>query len=177
MHIKYNFEQNTMPANVRCFGYGSPPSYAAFPTQPIGVLKRVHGALLTSITFIGGNDTIPFLSVDSIRRFLDTLIKVDAITAEMPVLDRWLVGKGTKNPPTELTDVIRDGSEKLDPVAGAERLKIAASKVIWFEQKDDCRTDFLFCKPTKLARLPIFLTTDMVADHLPQMYEEGINSL
>lgn len=179
LQIKQYFDRQTQsaPIDVRCFGFGSPPSYAAIPTQPIGVLKRIHAAMIKSVSFVIGNDTIPFLSVDSVRRFLDTLQKVDDITKGLNIKDRLLIGAGKKAAPPELVDVVEDGSVDLDPVSGAERLKIAATYVFWLEQVDGPIFDAVVCKPARLSRLPILLKQDMVFDHFPQKYEEGLEGL
>lgn len=176
--------------NLRCIGFACPPVYGPPLSSPPAMPKamsfqRIKRAIGNTVCFINGEDIIPFMSVDAIRRLADTLNKVDTIIDNMNPIDRFLIARGLKGAPKELVSIVQDGSVMLESLPGAERLKIPAIVVMWMDDattatKDNdgtVTTDVIMCVPTKLSNLSMLLADNFILDHLPPRYEERFEDL
>jgi hypothetical protein len=66
----------------------------------------------------------------------------------------------------------------LRAVDGEHNMIIPARRVVW------CKHDFISkkcdafsCDPEKIAQGNIFLTSDMISDHMPENYEDALDSI
>jgi hypothetical protein len=186
-YVNHPFAQE---GRLQCFGFACPPVYGQPLSSPPSMHKlmgfqRVKRAIANTVCFINGEDVVPFLSIDSIRRLSDMLDKVDAVTEHLNPIDRFLIARGLKEVPKELVSIVQDGSLELNPIPGAERLKIPALVVMWMDDataRDDddesaITTDVVLCRPSKLSNLSILLADEFILDHLPPRYEERFEDL
>eukprot|EP00547_Thalassionema_nitzschioides_P013082 CAMPEP_0194262378 /NCGR_PEP_ID=MMETSP0158-20130606/46511_1 /TAXON_ID=33649 /ORGANISM="Thalassionema nitzschioides, Strain L26-B" /LENGTH=598 /DNA_ID=CAMNT_0039002533 /DNA_START=147 /DNA_END=1943 /DNA_ORIENTATION=- len=99
---------------MRCFAYASPPVYTP--------LEHTPTAASITTNFIHENDSVPFLSVDSIRHLCTSLVSVDDFShKEMTRSERYKVILGLKDVPTNLVSV-DDFSHK--EMTRSERYKV-----------------------------------------------------
>jgi Lipase (class 3) len=180
------------PREVRCVGFGCPPVFGAPVSSPsmqgmVG-FQRTKTALSKIMCFINGQDAIPFLSVDAIRRLAHMMQEVDEFTKTLYPTDVALMVRGLKTMPPELVQIVVNGSKALPQVSGAERLKIPGQYVLWM---DDCaaaamtrdnhverkKSDVVCCRPSELSNLAIHLSDQFIADHMPPRYEERIGDI
>ena len=186
MGIKLNFDAHPLAKHgLQCFGFGCPPVFGMSMNSPTmqGMVgfQRLKKAIANTVCFINGEDIVPLLSIDSIRRLADMLEKVDEITETLNPLDRLLMARGIKEPPEELVAIVKDGSAELAPLPGTARLKIPARFVVWMgdaaANDEDTTSDVVLCKPSKVANLSIHLADEFMFDHLPPRYEERFEDL
>jgi hypothetical protein len=177
MGVKLNFDAHPISSDLQVFGYACPPVYGS-PTDCPTLMQapafnRVQHAIANTVCFIGGEDVVPFLSIDAVRRLSDVLYKVDEITETMNPWDKVLLARGLKEPPEQILEIVKDGSKDLEPLPGAERLKIPALFVPWMDDsEEEGSTDVAFCRPGKISNLSILLANEFVLDHWPPRYEE-----
>ena len=131
---------------------------------------------------MNGEDVIPFLSIDAIRRLAGMLNQVNAITETLNPMDQLLMSRGLKKPPDELVRTVKEGSTNLQPLPGAERLKIPGRFVVWMDNaaEDNAQaptSDVVLCRPSKISNLAIRLADEFILDHLPPRYEERFKDL
>eukprot|EP00541_Cyclophora_tenuis_P019289 CAMPEP_0116549842 /NCGR_PEP_ID=MMETSP0397-20121206/5101_1 /TAXON_ID=216820 /ORGANISM="Cyclophora tenuis, Strain ECT3854" /LENGTH=121 /DNA_ID=CAMNT_0004074617 /DNA_START=823 /DNA_END=1188 /DNA_ORIENTATION=+ len=106
------------------------------------------------------------------------MTKIDGKASLHSALDRGAFARGWKDDHVhEEVKAIVTESIVLDKVAGAERLKVPARGVFWFQKKDGNNWDRACCDPEELSKLPILVSLDMVTDHLPREYEKGMESV
>lgn len=177
---------------VRCIGFGCPPVFGAPVCSPcmkemVG-FQRIKTALSKIVCFINRHDVVPFLSVDSIRRLVHMLERVDALTQTMNPIELALIVRGMKAPPREMVQIVEDGSKALPQVGGAERLKIPGRFVLWMDDapNDETSNDaewnlgnsiVVCCRPSDLSNLAIRLSDQFIADHMPPRYEVRIKDI
>ena len=184
MGIKLNFEAHPLVRRgLQCFGFGCPPVFGLQANSPtihrrLG-FRRVEDVIVNTVCFINGEDTVPFLSMDSIRQLADILEKVDKITEKLNPLDRLLMAQGIKEPPEDLVSIVKDGPTELVPLPGAARLEIPARFVVWMDDaandQETTSADVLLCEPSKVSNLSIHLADEFIIDHF--RYEERFEDL
>merc|ERR1712165_428103 len=147
--------------------------------------ERITDSMAKIYSFIHENDCVPFLSVDAIRRLLDTVLDVDKF-ATLPFA-KPLMAAGLIGVPDDLKNTIIQ-ERSLEPVKGGQPLAIPSKFLMWMQyfrddEKDRPMYDFQFCRPEKenghigTNDLNILLDEDMISDHMPPNYERAINSI
>jgi hypothetical protein len=185
--IKLHFDGHPLVRrNIHCFGFGCPPVFGSPVSSPsmqgmVG-FQRVKKAFARTVCFINGEDVIPFMSIDAIRRLATMLIQVDAITATLSPIDQLLLSRGLKKPSDDLNRIVKDGSINLKPLPGAERLKVPGRFVVWMDNAvednpQSTKSDVVLCRPSKISNLAIRLADEFILDHLPPRYEERFKDL
>ena len=185
--IKLHFDGHALGRNVRCFGFGCPPVFGSPVSSPsmqgmVG-FQRVKKSFARTVCFMNGQDVIPFLSMDAIRRLADMLNQVDAITETMNPIDQLLLSRGWKEPTDDLVGIVKNGSSDLAPLPGAARLKIPGRFVVWMDKAVETNhaqartSDVVLCQPSKISNLAIRLADEFILDHLPPRYEERFKDL
>lgn len=172
---------------IQCFGFACPPVFfvpaSAIATDnqaPIdnGSNDSLHcddfglqQSLDRAICFITESDVIPFLSIDSVRRFASVLAAVDKYTETLNPLEQVVVAWGEGKLPLHIVQAIHDGSQDLEILPRAERLQIPARTVVRVFDGD---TPATFHDPALLANRSILLSSgnaDFLLDHVPPRYE------
>lgn len=166
---------------VQCMGFASPPTFLEDNTRtgplafPDEISKQIKQALESSWSFIYGVDTIPFLSAPSIGQLASMLQAVDSVTRTYSPWKQWSIATGLQQPDEALRQSVQEASSSVSPQAGP-RLQLASDSVMWMMPKAE-GSDWLLCKPLKLSQLPVYLNEEMVAEHMPGVYRDGLDKL
>ena len=161
-----------------CFAFGGPPVFA-YTAAGNANSEAIEEAFATCYNYIHGNDVVAHSSVDAVRRLIHTLDELDSLTSQMSPLDYFLLVRGAKKPSGAMIQVVRDGSKKLKPKPGANRLQLPAKFVVWSKKvsADPISFDTDYCDPTAVSDLGILLSIDMCTDHLPVAYEFALEAI
>lgn len=173
-------DSSLQAVQVNCFAFAPPPVYYQDVKD-----ERITDSMAKIYSFIHENDCVPFLSVDAIRRLLDTVLDVDKF-ATLPFA-KPLMAAGLIGVPDDLKNTIIQ-ERSLEPVKGGQPLAIPSKFLMWMQyfrddEKDRPMYDFQFCRPEKenghigTNDLNILLDEDMISDHMPPNYERAINSI
>jgi hypothetical protein len=174
---------------VRAFLYAPPPTFT-----PAAVTGS-HEAIQSSVAFIHKNDTVPFLSVDSIRRLFNLVTVVDQLN--IPIWKRLLIRARIMTPSRDIVEAcqnarnidmeqfMRESDEFKSPMVA-----IPAFVVYWMHEKPPRRSiynvfglfekdayEVMSCDSTKLVRIGPLLTPGGLVDHLVGKYEYALSNL
>lgn len=184
LNIKCHVENLVGKRAVRCFGFASPPVFCLHdpnPNEPqrnSSIKASIERAISNCVCYIHNNDCVPFLSVVAVDRLAGLLEAVDEKTDDMFLLTRVKVALGEKKVPQELVEGViqaRDAPQR--PIEGASRLTIPAKVVVWAYKNSAGNIVGVGCHPNDLADLSIFVSVDMLADHMPEFYEDSLDAL
>lgn len=108
----------------------------AFAPPPVFYpLSAAEEAVQNTVAYIHGEDTVPFTSVNNIRRFFSTMTALDTVTRHMSVWDKIKIDWRYKDPTEEMVNAMKAAEkEELRAVEGAEPLCIPARAVIWLRK-------------------------------------------
>lgn len=161
-----------------CFAYGGPPVFA-YTAAGNKNIEDITEAFATCYNYIHGDDMAAHSSVDAVRRVIHTLDELDSLTSQMSPWDYFMLVRGAKQPSDAMIQVVRDGSKKLKPKPGANRLKLPGNFVVWFKKvsEDPFSFDTYYCDPNAVSDLGILLSINMCTDHLPVQYELALETI
>jgi hypothetical protein len=157
---------------VRCYAYASPPVFGPLENAP-------PKAVANTINYINNDDMVPFLSGWNIGQLLACMQAVDN-TVNWWSLNRLLLVIGLTKPSPELIDAVKKAAEEYtSDKENVPQLFIPCSEVVWMRGGGTglewSEYNASVYDPTKLP--PIFLDSDMLANHFPPYYEAGFQSL
>jgi hypothetical protein len=186
VNIKAHYD-NLFPTGtkIRCFGYASPPVYAAYngATSNLNVTNHaVLEAIDNTTCYIHEEDCVPFMSVDAVVRLAYTVDKLHQEDKKLKFFDRWLMASGRMDPTQDIVDVVENGArdlKKLDTL-GTARLYVPAKTVLWmykWSTSDPEGFSFQYSSPVEIADLNILLSPKMIADHMPAQYEDALDAV
>jgi len=173
LNIKLHVEYSHMKWKIRAFLYASPPSFTLTPDVPSHLQAPVLHALKNSYGFQFGIDTVPFLSVDSVRRLLKLLEEVDNVVKDNDFL-RWKMAHGLEPPTADIFEKVRQPVILEGSRSGAERLDVAAQFVVWSRRAGE-DFDYAACDPHQLSALNIYVQKGMLKDHFPDRYAKSLD--
>ena len=146
--------------DIRCFGYGCPPVFVS--TEENGNTNFIEKAFNNTVCFINSEDVIPHMSLDAIRRLAELLKRVHAALNERS---------------QDLESIVKNAAADLQPIPGAERLKVPGKFVVWMSKAaNGKKSDIVLCEPSKVSNLGFCLMGNL-NDHLPNQYELSFNDL
>jgi hypothetical protein len=167
---------------VECFAFAPPPTF--YPcSDDSDCCEKVNKAIQNTVAYIHDNDVVPFLSVAAIRRLTRLLDAVDNETEHIYFWNRWKIFYEYAPIPEKiiksvLNEIKTMSGGSLRAVDGEHNMIIPARRVVW------CKHDFISkkcdafsCDPEKIAQGNIFLTSDMISDHMPENYEDALDSI
>ena len=157
---------------VQCFAYASPPVFTP--------LEFVPRAVESATNYIHEEDTVPFLSVHSVRHCFASIRTIEEYpTEKLTRKDRAAILLGMKEPPRELIEaVLRASNAPLEPKQGSPRLMIPSATSVWLrEDQKSGLISFRTCEPRRLARLGILFHKNMLPDHFPPRYEHALDHI
>jgi hypothetical protein len=167
---------------VECFAFAPPPTF--YPcSDDSDCCEKVNKAIQNTVAYIHDNDVVPFLSVAAIRRLTRLLDAVDNETEHIYFWNRWKIFYEYAPIPDKiiksvLNEIKTMSGGSLRAVDGEHNMIIPARRVVW------CKHDFISkkcdafsCDPEKIAQGNIFLTSDMISDHMPENYEDALDSI
>lgn len=154
--------------NIECMAFASPAVFT-----PLNIAQE---AISKIINFSHNNDCVPLLS--GANACVELVAALDAVDkAKGSLWQQFKVIMGFGRPSDELIKAVRDsGRKQEDDVVGLEKSYIPASKIVWM-RKDTKTGEYtaIHYLPEKMPE--IYVNEDMVADHLPPFYEEGLSNL
>lgn len=188
VNIKCHVDSIFPATKIRCFGFASPPAYAANDGTMNFTSLRVQRAINNTTCYLHEDDCVPFLSADSVRRLAYVINKLHTEDHNLNFFDRRRMAAGWLPPTESIVKVITDGAKytpSLD-VSGAIRLHVPAKTVLWMYKTtradgkgvaaliDPEGFSAQYSDPSKLAKLNILLSPDMISDHMPALYEKAL---
>ena len=160
---------------IQCYAMAPPPVFAPLSAAP--------QAVANTIAYIHQYDCVPSLSVDSVRRLMACLDRIQNVLSRHPVWEiaakRWELGE----PQPELLEAYEQPKEPLRELAKAPMLFIPARQLVWLEKQvdDDGQVtgyEAHALDPTFYADRVLDLELpDCVADHLTSEYETAFAKL
>lgn len=166
---------------VKCYAFAPPPTY--FPKVANAPPDAVKKAMENTVAYINDNDVVPFLSVCAVRRMVNLLDAVDNQTEHIWFWKRWKIFYGYNAIPVGLIKNVLDAEKSMctkTKSAGDESalpLFIPARSVVWIKQISAGKCEASDCDPEKIAAGNIFLCPDMLSDHMPEQYENALDSI
>lgn len=157
--------------HTQCFAYASPPVFT-----PVDLVPR---AVDSCVNYIHGNDAVPFLSIDSLRRLFNQISMVESHTRRMDFLSRMRLVTGYELPNERICEDVALAKERnLEPKKGAPKLAIPSAANVWLQEVDvSGRYDFKLCDSKRLATLGLQIESNMLKDHFPPCYEHALHNL
>jgi hypothetical protein len=160
---------------VSCFAYAPPPVF--YP--------RIHPdeaaeAVQDCYAYVNKWDVVPQLSVDNVRRVVQTIASFDKILAEYPAGDRIKFHLNHKPIPEALVDTVRKArSLPVPEKEGAPTLSIPAKCIVWMHNKDgsDKNVTTSLLDPVKYAERVMDFNSSMIDNHMAPNYEASFKSL
>mmetsp|Transcript_1127 Transcript_1127/g.2868 ORF Transcript_1127/g.2868 Transcript_1127/m.2868 type:complete len:227 (-) Transcript_1127:1287-1967(-) len=163
---------------IRCFAYASPPVYTP--------LEFVPRSVRSTTNFVHENDFVPFLSIQKVRKLLNSLQAVDLYARNhMSGKEITRMVLGASPPPTDLiASVLEAEGVCLVPKKGAPTLYIPAEKVVLLKENldemgehSDGTYRFEVSNGRELSQREIRVCPDMLLDHSPARYEHAFDHL
>lgn len=179
IHVKI-YAENLIPNNrVLCYAFAPPPTFTYDHNDESKECRAIAEAMKHCIGYIHDNDCVPHLSVATIRRLSVLLDAVDNFNEHVWFWKRALIFWGWKALPQELIDDVNRAQTSLDArgdkCTDCEMI-IPAKVVVWMKKTSD-KFDAIPCQPKTMAGLNIFMSDDMVTDHMPEQYEDALDFL
>jgi len=191
-HLWLYTEQLLPQTNKLCYGFAPPPTFSYHDDRVVACsgssdsLRAIQQAHDNCICYIHDNDCVPFLSVASIRRLSTLLDTVDNHTEFIYFWNRFLIFWEWIPIPKAIIDAVVEAGVRGSFTKGD--LCIPAQTVIWMKKEEKkiikCESSdessffqAYSCSPQAVAARNIFMCNDMISDHLPEMYEDALDSL
>jgi hypothetical protein len=168
---------------IECFAFAPPPTFHPLPHDSICGAK-LERAIRNTVAYIHDNDVVPFLSVTAVRRLVNLLDAVDSKTELMWFWQRWKIFYDYSPIPAAITNCVleaeqnlkRDGDSRV--LYGECNLTIPSRRIVWCKRTVvDGRYEAFSCCPKKVSHENIFLTPDMLSDHMPEQYENALDAI
>lgn len=176
LHVNEVFKGRT----VRCYAFAPPPTFwpctERFSESPT-CEGKVQKAMESTIAYVHDNDVVPFLSITAIRRMVDLLDAVDNETEKLWFWKRLKIFHDWDQVPEQIVKSVASRSKIVDRVEGECHLIIPADCVVWCREGEKGQFASFACDAYKMAETDIFLTSDMVTDHMPEFYEDALDAL
>jgi hypothetical protein len=184
LNVKCHVEQLLGPDRVvKCYGFAPPPTYFCASDQDPETASRLQKAIDNSLCYIHDNDCVPLLSVVSIRRLAALLDAVDNQTEHMWAYRRFKIFWEWEEIPQNIFDAVKEAEtgelrRNAESSNVASKLRIPAKLIIWMK-KDVAASKFeaIGCTPEDVAEMDVFMCQDMISDHMPEQYEDALDSL
>ena len=166
--------------NIQCYLYGGPPSFSTLSD----VDNKLLPAVKNTKCFIYNKDTVPYISVDSARRFMKILAAIDEL--KTPFWKAFLIDHEFMEPTQEMIDTfnkVHNNEELLPKINRAPALYNPAAEIIWIEQeprKGVCKLfqretyRLTYCDPKKVVKLGPMIHPNGIGDHLTGRYEYSL---
>lgn len=183
--VKLYVDQIFAPSRkIECFAFAPPPTFFSCCEDPV-IQTRVDEAVQNTVAYIHDNDVVPFLSIKAIRRMVTLLDVVDNQTEHIWFWRRWKIFYEYAPIPEVITSSVLKVEEDMyqgkllaEEVDGEHNMTIPARRVVWCKHNFTGRQfEAYSCDPEKIARGNIFLTPDMLSDHMPEMYEDALDAV
>lgn len=177
LHIMCHQEERTLieGRRVRCFAYATPPVFTPLEFVP-------DAALQSCTAYIYDRDVVPFLSVDSVRHFLASLLATNNHRRSLWRQTFKWCSRRNAPPDEKICQLVKEtNAKRLTPKAGAPKLFVPAATVLWLREASNSFDDerILFdakpCDPRRLAEMGIFIDVNMFQDHVPGRYEHALH--
>lgn len=180
MHI-YVDELVSSDRKVECYAFAPPPTFYPCSDDTVCCAK-VSMAMQNTVAYIHDNDVVPFLSVAAVRRLIRLLDTVDNETEHIYFWNRWKIFYEYAPIPESITKRVLSELENMNQgshsaVEGEYNMIIPARRIVWFKQNHAGTFEVFSCDPEKVAAGNIFLTTDMISDHMPENYEDALDAV
>lgn len=184
LNIKVHVGNLVGKRNIQCYGFAPPPTFYPCLADATGDGNPDPPALVTEAinnctAYIHDNDAVPFLSISSVRRLAALLDAVDNVSEHMWFYDRWKIFHEFKPVPQTIIDSVAEAvATENKEVDGECKMIIPAKSVLWMKQ-DVLSKEFeaYACDASAVAKNTVFMSQDMFSDHLPEMYEDALDSL
>lgn len=182
LNIMCNVNKLVGDRKVTCYGFASPPAYSPCNPDATGdgiadPPELVKQAIQNCTAYIHDNDAVPFLSIISVRRLAKLLDTVDDMTEELWFWNRWRIYFEYDDIPQELHNAVVQASLAEHKCVDKEcNMIIPARSVIWAKKEGDTFNGY-GCDATLVANNTVFVSPDMISDHLCEMYEDALDAL
>jgi Lipase (class 3) len=176
LHVKIYVEGLVPTHRVLCHGFAPPPTFCWQSTSNCDAIDK---ATRHCICYIHDNDCVPHLSVATIRRLAELLATVDDYNQRIWFWTRALIFWGWKQLPQDLIDFVTNAQRNIDTSKNKSidcQMLIPAHVVVWCKKVNN-GFEAIPCQPRKISDLNIFMSEDMVIDHLPEQYEDSLDAL
>ena len=169
---------------IRCYAFAPPPTFLVNPNVSDDQQHhspKIEEAIKNTVAYIHDNDVVPHLSVSAVRRLAFLFDAVDQQSAKLRFWQRWRIFYEYDEIPDNFTrGVVMKAAEGMGPtraVQGACELIIPARVVVWCDQNELGKFEAIACDPKKVAQGHVYLSQDMLTDHLPEQYENALDAL
>jgi hypothetical protein len=180
LHIYVN-ELVPPDRKVMCYAFAPPPTF--FPcSDDTACCAKVTKAIQNTVAYIHDNDVVPFLSVAAVRRLARLLDAVDNETEKIYFWNRWRIFYEYAPIPEAITKSVLHEIQNMNrgslfSVDGEYNMIIPARRIVWCKHNLAGEYEAYSCDAEKVASGNIFLTADMISDHLPENYEDGLDAI
>jgi hypothetical protein len=168
---------------IDCFAFAPPPTFWPCddgPSTSPSCQAKIQQAMQNTVAYIHDNDVVPFLSISAVRRRVSLLDAVDNETEHIWFWKRWrLFYEYDPIPEQIVTGVLETekSTQKKAHVDGECHIIIPARRVIWIKRNFAGRLKAFSCDLYKVAEANVFICPDMLTDHLPEQYEDALDTL
>lgn len=169
---------------IRCYAFAPPPTFLVNPNLSDDQqhhTPRIEEAIQNTVAYIHDNDVVPHLSVSAVRRLAFLFDAVDQQSVKLRFWQRWRIFyEYDKIPDTFTKGVVLKAAGGMGPsraVQEACELVIPARVVVWCDQNELGKFQAIACDPKKVAQGHVYLSQDMLTDHLPEQYENALDAL
>lgn len=171
LHVKMHQEGL---CDSTCFAFAPPPTYCSNSKDP-----KIAKAIQQCVGVVHDHDCVPLLGVASIRRLATQLDTVDNESEKMWFWKRFLIFWEFRPVPAHIIAKVQACLEgNRDRVVGEAALEIPGKVVLWIKKsaKSDGFDEFA-CSKEAWRRVNVFMCSDMITDHMPEAYEDALDSL
>ena len=169
---------------VSCYAFAPPPTYSPYDSDATGDGKAdppalVKQAIQNCVSYIHDNDAVPFLSITSVRRLAHLLDTVDNKTEFIWFYDRWRIFHEYKSIPKDIFEDVADAKKReACQVDGECNMIIPARIIVWMKKHElSGKFDGYGCDPVLVAQNTVYVSPDMISDHLAEMHEDALDAL
>lgn len=134
-------------------------------------------AVKNCVCFVHDNDCVPLLSVASIRRLACLMDAVDNCTENLWFTTRFRIFWEFVKVPGDIVKTVCSVKHDSKAVVGESAMVIPARCIVWMKKTLSGRFEALACSSKAMASMNIFVCQDMIADHMPEQYEDALDSL
>jgi hypothetical protein len=173
LHVKVHTENLLPTRQVYCYGFAPPPTYCKGSTPSPGLEMAVKNC----VCFVHDNDCVPLLSVASIRRLACLMDAVDNCTENLWFTTRFRIFWEFVKVPGDIVKTVCSVKHDSKAVVGESAMVIPARCIVWMKKTLSGRFEALACSSKAMASMNIFVCQDMIADHMPEQYEDALDSL
>jgi hypothetical protein len=144
LHVWVHQEQ-LIPSKTttECFLYGGPPTLSSMNKNGVDDNPHLQSAIQNTTFFMYKRDIVPFLSVDSIRRFFRLVAAVDQL--KIPLWKKVLMDHEVLAPTEDILAAYQQAVEENDDdatmptIEKAPTVYVPAKTIVWIEPKPRTR--------------------------------------